>query len=187
MPKKKDAKRTEAAILRAQQEAKKKAEDASLAAQRSEVPTPEEVNAALLRLARTANIYFQVDLGNGWTDVVLINVVPIVNRVNMELTILFFKMERKRPMIMTPGDMLVNYEIDGWLALTMDSLRTMRATLVLGEKPTSPRNVTVGFRVPSGNEDADDWLRLMFAKAQGARFRQHSSVNPSEIQYTRNP
>jgi len=157
--------------------------EAYLAAARKEVPSPEEMEAALDRVRKAQAISFEVELAGSWRAVTLTDVIPMSNRYKPELVIIFFK-----PVLLVATPSMP--EVAGWLAVSLCSLSTHRATLLsAGETDVasllrrSSMGRAVSFR-PT-NEESGDWLRLVLAKASGMRYREHSMVDPSKIIYTR--
>ena len=158
-------------------------QESYLAMARKEVPSPEEMKAALERVRKAQAISFEVEMHDIWRAVILTNGVPLPNRYKPELVIVFFKPEL---LVVTP----VMSVIDGWLAVTLCSLSTHRATLLSAGADDvesllrrSAIGRAVGFR-PTNDESAD-WLRLMLARASGMRYREHSILDPEKIIYTR--
>lgn len=176
--------RTVRAEHNARMEYIRRQEDAYLARLRSEVPSPDEMDAALERIKKAESIAFELDI-TGWRTVYLTEPIPLPNQVRKELTIIFFK-----PVLAIPTPFLP--ELRGWVALTLESFITGRGTLMLGDNPDplaflqqGRNNQVVGFR--PCNDESRDWLRLCFARAMGMKFREHSLLDSSKIIYTATP
>jgi len=147
-------------------------EEARTAKERHEVPSPDEMEAALERVQKTASITFELDI-NGWRIVYLTSAVPMPNTIIPALTVVYFK-----PVLAVATPYMP--EIPGWLSVTLSSLATGRATLLVDE-----RAITVGFRATC--QAAEDWLKLELARAAGMKFREHSILKPDEVIYTKTP
>jgi len=147
-------------------------EEARTAKERHEVPSPDEMEAAIERVQKTASITFELDI-NGWRTIFLTSAVPMPNERIPALTVVYFK-----PVLAVATPYMP--DIPGWLAVTVLSLATGRATLLIGE-----RAITVGFKATC--QAAEDWLKLELARAAGMRFREHSILKPDEVIYTKTP
>ena len=152
-----------------------------------EVPSPEEMDAALERVRKATSITFEVYLGGSWRTVWFTEARPLPNQVKPDLTILFFK-----PVLVISTAYLPS--IEGYLAVSLHSLVTEKVTLLpLPKEELSLEALlsgirygrTLGFR--PANEESRDWLRLCFARAMGMKFREHSFLDPSKIVYTARP
>ena len=139
-----------------------------------EVPHPAAVEAAVNRINRIASVTFELELGT-WRTIILTEAKPMYNRVRPDLTIIFYK-----PVLLVVTPYMP--EVPGWLAVSLGSL-VGNGTATLMPTLDAAMGRRVGFK-PS-NQNAEDWLRLQFARASGMKFRSHGLVDPSKRVYTK--
>jgi hypothetical protein len=133
-------------------------------------PSPLEVAVAVQRVKQHMETTFELDL-NGWRMVYLVEAQAMPSWIKPETSMIFYTPELVVPTPYMPT-------IGGRLAVTLESLRTGRATIIYPSY-----NSTVGFR--ASNEKSADWLRLQLAKCAGMRYRRHRWDDPTKIVFTK--
>jgi len=177
--------RTRQREQQAQAAAAQREEDRRLARMRKEVPSPEEMDAVLKRIRKTASITFEVELGS-WRAVYLTEPIPMPNKHKPELSIIFFK-----PVLVISTPFMP--ELRGYVACTLESLYTKRGTYMEGAEGVEIHQLTAGMRhgrtvgFRPANSDSADWYRLCFARCMGYQFREHDSLDPTKVVYTARP
>jgi hypothetical protein len=126
------------------------------------IASPEAIEAANERQAELDKIWYEIEFGDAWRSILLLQVHPVADGVVVLQAI-------ARPQIPTP----FSHSDYGLCVLAPESIRNQKCSLVLPDG----RSVPIGFR--PGTEEARQWLLLQFAKAAGARTREHNIMTPN--------
>lgn len=137
-----------------------------------EVPHPDAVAAAKRRLASVQQLVFELELGS-WRSVWLTEGHPVPNAYIPALSVILYK-----PVLLVATPYMPT--LDFYVGVTKDSLRTKRCSILHAD---GKHGGAVGFRC--ANDEAEAWLTQKLAQAAGMRFREHNSVKPDELVYTK--